>query len=158
MNLATYYSKNASFKFLDSHSKFLSQFKYRESRVPSTRRSFVDPNLNKCRHVFITNDATYSSLQPTYDGPFLISNKNPKYFTVLCNANEYTVSIDRLKAGNLLMDFHKQENKLVTNMPSMSGNTQLIPKPQSRERSSQTKRLTRFTRTRQVKTPKRLRL
>ena len=66
-----------------------------------------------------------------------------------------TVSIDRLKAGNLLMDFHKQENEPVTNMPSISSNTQLIPKPESRERSPQTKRLTRFTRTRQVKTPKR---
>ena len=54
------------------------------------------------------------------------------------------------------MDFHKQENKLVTDMPSISGNTQLISKPQFRECSPQTKRLTRFTITRQVKTLKRL--
>ena len=53
------------------------------------------------------------------------------------------------------MDFHKQENKPFTNMPSILGNTQLIPKPESRERSPQTKRLTRFTRTRQLKTPER---
>ena len=148
-------SKDSSSKFLDSQRKFLSQFKYRESRFPSTRRSFVDPNLNKCRHVFIRNDATHSSLLPTYDGPFLVLHKNSKYFIVLRNAKEYTVSIDRLKAGNLVMDFHKHENEPVTNMPSISGNTPLIPKPESRERSPQTKRLTRFTRTRQVKTPKR---
>ena len=53
------------------------------------------------------------------------------------------------------MDFHKHENEPVTNMPSISGNTPLIPKPESRDRSPQTKRLTRFTITRQVKTPKR---
>ena len=75
-------SKNSSSKFLDFQSKFLSQFKYRGNRFPSTRRSFVNPNSNKCRHVFIRNDATHSSLQPTYDGPFLVPNKNPKYFTI----------------------------------------------------------------------------
>ena len=53
------------------------------------------------------------------------------------------------------MDFYKQENKPVTNMLSILGNTQLIPKPESRELSPQTKRLTRFTRIRQVKTPAR---
>ena len=79
-------SEDASSKFFDSQSKFRSQFKYGESRFLSTRRSFVDPNLNKCRHVFIRNDATHSSLQPTYDGSFLVLNKNPKYFTVLRNA------------------------------------------------------------------------
>ena len=115
----------------------------------------MDPNLNKRRHVFIRKDATHSSLQPTHDGPFLVLHKNSKYFIVLRNVKGYTVSIDILKAGNLLMDFHKQENEPVTNMPSIPSNTQLIPKSESRERSPQTKRLTRFTRTRQVKTPKR---
>ena len=105
--------------------------------------------------MFIRNNATHSSLQPTYDGPFLVFNKNPKYFSVLRNAKEYTVSVDRLKAGNLLVDFHKLENKSVTNMPSISDNTQLIPQPESRELLSRGKRLTRFTKTRQVKTPKR---
>ena len=133
--------EDSPFKFLDSQRKFFSKFKYRESRFPSTRCSFVDPNLNTCRHVFIGNDATHSSLQPTYNGPFLVLHKNSKYFILLCNAKEYTVSIDRLKAGNLLMDFHKHENEPVTNMPSISGNTLLIPKPESRDYSSQTKQL-----------------
>ena len=105
------------------------------------------PNLNKCRHVFIRNDATHSSLQPTYDGPFLVLHKNSKYFIVLRNAKEYTVSIDRLEAGTLLMDFHRQKDEPVPNMSSISGNTQSISKPESRERSPQTKRLTRFTKT-----------
>ena len=140
-------SKDALSKFLNSQSKFYSQFRYCESRFPSTRRSFVDPNLNKCRNVFIRNDATHSSLQPTYDRPFLVSNKNQKYFTVLRNDKECKVSINRLKACNLLMDFHKQQTKPVANMPSISGNTQLTSKPESRERSLQTKILTRFTRT-----------
>ena len=96
----------------------------------------MDPHLNKCRHVFIRNDATHSFLQPTHDGPFLVLHKNSKYFIVLRNTKEYTVSIDRLKADNLLIDFHDQENELVTNMPSISSNTRLIPKPESRERSS----------------------
>ena len=144
-------SEDALSTFLDSQSKFLSQFEYRESRFPSTRRSFVDPNLNKCQHAFTRNDATHSFPQPTYDVPFLVLNKNPKYFTVLRNDKEYTDFIDRLKTGHLLMDFYKQENKPVTNMLSILGNTQLIPKPESRERSPQTKRLTRFTRIRQVK-------
>ena len=65
-------SEDLSSKFLDSQRKFLSQFKYRESRFPSTRRSFVDPNLNKCRHVFIRNDANRLHTRTVfkcYDGP-----------------------------------------------------------------------------------------
>ena len=147
-------SKDASSKFLDFQSKSLSQFTFRESRFLSTCRIFVDPNLNKCRHVFIRNDATHSFLQPTYNGPFLVLDKNPKYFSVLRNTKEYAVSIDRLKVGNLLMNFHKQENKPVTNMPTISSNTQLISKPESRERLPQTKRLTRFTKTQKVEKTK----
>ena len=89
--------------------------------------------------MFTRNDATHSYLQPTYDGKFLVLTENLKYFTVLRNAKEHTVSIDRLKAGNLLMDFHKQEYKPVTNMPSISVNTKLTSKPGSTERSPQTK-------------------
>ena len=66
--------------FIAAQQKFISNFKYQESRFPDTSKSYVDPQLNHCRHVFIRNDAVRSPLHPTCDGPFKVLNRIPKYF------------------------------------------------------------------------------
>ena len=81
-------------KFVETQQKFLSQFKYRESRFPTNQKTYVDPKLSRCKYVFIRNDATRSPLQPTYDGPYKVLQRIPKYFKVQRNSREYTVSVD----------------------------------------------------------------
>ena len=74
-----------------------------------------DPQLNHCRHVFIRNDAVRSPLHPTYDSPFKVLYRTPKYFKVLKNCKGYTVSVDKLKAANLLTDFLYSDDSLKNN-------------------------------------------
>ena len=154
-------TKHVSSKFINAQQKFLSRFKYHESRFPTTRTTYVDPHLNKCRHVFIRNDATRTPLQPTYDGPFKVLHRTPKYFKVLKNTKVYTVSVDRLKAANLISDFLLEDDDLVTNEPSISDNDHTFPKLPSRQsksllnpRKAQPHPTTR-TRTRRIKPPQR---
>ena len=65
--------------FIAAQQKFLSNFKYQESRFSDTRKSYVDPQLYHCRHVFIKNDAVRPPLHPTYDGLFKALYGTPKY-------------------------------------------------------------------------------
>ena len=107
--------------FIAAHQKFFSNFKYQESPFPDTRKSYVDLQLNHCRHVFIRNDAVRSPLHPTYDGPFKVLYPTPKYFKVVKNCKEYTVSVNRLKTANLLTDFLHSDDCLKNNKKSVSG-------------------------------------
>ena len=59
-----------SLQFVNAQQKFLCKFQYREPRFPTERKTYVDPHLNQCKHVFIRNDAVRSPSQPTYDIPF----------------------------------------------------------------------------------------
>ena len=108
-------------KFVATQQNFLSKFKYRESRFQTNQKTYVDPKLSRCKFVFIRNDATRSPLQPTYDGPYKVLQRTPKYFKVLRNSREYTVSVDRLKSANLLSDFECQNEIKMTKRPSISG-------------------------------------
>ena len=72
------------FKFTKPHSYLSSQFVSAQLKsgtaFPTERKTYVDPYLNQGKYVFITNDAVCSPLHPTYDGPFKVVQRTPKYF------------------------------------------------------------------------------
>ena len=51
-------------------------------RHHTSRKSFVPPNLSSSEHVFIRRDAVKRSLQPPYDGPFLVLKRKTKHYTI----------------------------------------------------------------------------
>lgn len=65
---------------------------------------FVHPDLMKSTHVFVRHDAAKSSLQPAYDGPFLVKSRSEKVFQVVTPRGDVTVSIDRLKPAFILKE------------------------------------------------------
>lgn len=73
--------------------------------VPSSnhckQKIFIHHDMNTCTHVFIRHDAVKRSLKSTYDGPYKVISRTSKYFTVLVNNKERTISIDRLKPAHL---------------------------------------------------------
>ncbi|KAJ8032739.1 hypothetical protein HOLleu_22770 [Holothuria leucospilota] len=69
-------------------------------RVPTNRATHVNANLNTCTHVFIRRDTFRKPLQPPYDGPFKVLERNDKVFKLDVNGRHETLSIDRLKAAH----------------------------------------------------------
>lgn len=63
----------------------------------TSRSVFVEQRLNTCSHVFVRTDAVRTPLQPTYKGPFPVSERRDKYFKIIIKNLKVSVSIDRLK-------------------------------------------------------------
>ncbi|XP_053947695.1 uncharacterized protein LOC128856420 [Anastrepha ludens] len=61
-------------------------------------KTFVFSKLAEATHVFLRNDKARPAFVPTYDGPYQVISKHPKYFTIkINNHNKSNISIDRLK-------------------------------------------------------------
>lgn len=65
----------------------------------SNKRSiFVHKDLHTCSQVFIRNDAVKKPLQPTYEGPYTVLERDSKTFKLqLPDRRSAVISIDRLK-------------------------------------------------------------
>lgn len=67
----------------------------------SERSTFVHPELEKCSHVFVREDAVSAPLTPPYHGPYQVESRTPKVFKILIKGKSKTISIDRLKPAFL---------------------------------------------------------
>lgn len=66
-------------------------------RPATNRQTYMSKDLLDCTHVFIRHDAVRKPLQQPYDGPFLVTKRTDKHFTIQRNNHEEVVSVDRLK-------------------------------------------------------------
>src|SRR5215469_5106913 len=64
---------------------------------PATIHSYVPKDLQTCTHVFVRHDSHRQPLQPKYDGPFAVTKRTPKLFTIQKGTKTELISIDRLK-------------------------------------------------------------
>ncbi|KAJ0184363.1 hypothetical protein K1T71_000786 [Dendrolimus kikuchii] len=67
-----------------------------------SRTLFVHDDLNKCKHVFIRNDAIRKPLTPIYEGPYPVLERNTKTFILQLPNRKLNISIDRLKPAYLI--------------------------------------------------------
>ena len=67
------------------------------TRAQSSHTPFIPQNLNSTKFVFVQHDGVKSSLQPPYNRPFKVIDRDDKYFTIEIRGKQATVSIDRLK-------------------------------------------------------------
>ncbi|XP_052871615.1 uncharacterized protein LOC128277216, partial [Anopheles cruzii] len=54
-------------------------------------------HLATSTHVFVRNNSVRPSLSTPYDGPYKVSERTDKFFTLLVNGKSVKISIDRLK-------------------------------------------------------------
>lgn len=66
-------------------------------RTRTNRNIFIHPELDVCSHVFIRHDAIRKPLQTPYDGPYRVTSRHTKYFTVSVKGKDTNISLDRLK-------------------------------------------------------------
>ncbi|XP_054720790.1 uncharacterized protein LOC129230415 [Uloborus diversus] len=88
---------------------FLQKFRQSMQSLKSTptashdkRSIFIHPSLSKATHVFVRVDDVKKSLQPPYNGPYLVMQCTDKTFTLNINGKPSVINIDRLKPGFLL--------------------------------------------------------
>jgi cleavage and polyadenylation specificity factor subunit 1 len=97
------YFSPPSTKIATDPADFVNQHRLRMARLcfpaQRTRSSpvHVDANLSTATHVWVRHDHSRPPLSAPYDGPFLVLERNPKYFIINKNGARYSVSIDRLK-------------------------------------------------------------
>lgn len=68
-----------------------------ETRKLPTQSVHIPKSLETCDHVLIRRDRIKRSLESPYEGPYKIIKRLRKYFIVLKDNKNYSVSIDRLK-------------------------------------------------------------
>lgn len=79
---------------------------------------FIHPDLETCSHVFIRNDAVRRPLQPTYDGPFRVLDRNRKVYYIQMSNRKVHISIDRLKPAYCLSERNDESSTTDTEVPN----------------------------------------
>ena len=79
----------------------MSSLKAPPTSYHTQRDTYVEKALATCNHVFV-RDETSGGFHRAYKGPFRVVSKHAKFFTLDLGNRIDTVSVDRLKAANLL--------------------------------------------------------
>ena len=87
--------------YIRNLSAYIDSFKPVRLRHPDVRKSYIDPALLTCSHVFVRYDGVKTPLQRPYDGPYLVIERGNKHFSLDIRGRLDTVSIDRLKPAYL---------------------------------------------------------
>ena len=81
---------------------YVTSLRFMPSRK-NKRKSYLEKALflPETTHVYVRNNSHRHPLQPTYQGPFKVISKNPKFFELGLRRDINKVSIDRLKSATL---------------------------------------------------------
>ena len=79
----------------------MSPLKAPPTNYHTQRDTYVEKALATCAHVFV-RDETSGGFHRAYKGPFRVVSKHAKFFSLDLGNRIDTVSVDRLKAANLL--------------------------------------------------------
>ena len=88
--------------FANNLKKQMEFLRPRPSHHKTSQKVLVHKDLKTCSHVFLRVDRVRKSLEPPYEGPFLVTERTPKYFTIEIKGKEMNVTIDRLKPAFIL--------------------------------------------------------
>lgn len=76
--------------------QFVSDLKFSRTRQ-SHRVEHKPHELKTCDFAFVRHDASSKPLQPRYNGPYKVIERNAKYFVLDINGRRDSISIDRVK-------------------------------------------------------------
>lgn len=74
----------------------------------SVQKPFVHPLLKDAEYVFVRNDKVKRSLTPPYEGPYPVTKKSSKVFTLKINNKLINISVDRLKPAYMFEEVQHQ--------------------------------------------------
>ena len=66
-------------------------------RKQTQRNVHISQDIKCCTHAFVRCDSVRKPLQCPYDGPYKVTERTAKHFTIVINDHPKVVSLDRLK-------------------------------------------------------------
>lgn len=78
------------------------------------QKVFVHKELPHCSHAFVRVDRFRPPLQPPFEGPFKILQRNDKYYKLCMNGKTSTIAIDRLKPAFFAPDTELADSATTT--------------------------------------------
>ncbi|UYV77645.1 hypothetical protein LAZ67_15001806, partial [Cordylochernes scorpioides] len=117
--------------FLHKLQKQMESLKPKLTRHNTSPKIFVFKDFETCSHVFLKTCRVRKSLEPAYEGPFKVTSRTDKYFSIEIKGKEINVSIDRLKPAYIL----KEEEDIATR-PGVAGDPRLAPPGEDKEPSA----------------------
>ncbi|XP_037929631.1 uncharacterized protein LOC119675302 [Teleopsis dalmanni] len=91
-------------EFVQSLRDVMEQLRLVPTANHSISKTFIQPDLKKCTHVYLRDDTVRPSLKAPYDGPFKVTDRDNKLMTILWKDKPVRVSIDRVKAAYICDD------------------------------------------------------
>ncbi|GFS91083.1 transposon Ty3-I Gag-Pol polyprotein [Trichonephila clavipes] len=88
--------------FAEELQKQMDQLQPLKIRRQQSPKLFAHKDLHDSTHIFIRGDIVKKALEPPYDGPFPVSKRYDKYFTVKIKGKDINISVGRLKPAYLL--------------------------------------------------------
>ena len=70
-------------------------------RRHSKHKAYISKDLTRCTHVFVRYDGVQKPLQPPYNGPYKVIQRDDKTYTIEVNGQQKVVSLDRLKPAHI---------------------------------------------------------
>jgi len=125
-------------RYVDKLRVVMRQLRATPTRVPRQRQVHINEALSSCMHVFVRHDATRTSLQQPYDGPYKVLRRRKKFYTLLIKGKENTVSLDCLKPAYMEASTPQAEStystvpvtSLAPTSPPLPTAIDTTPKPQ----------------------------
>ena len=91
------------------------------SRFSRNQKAYLEEKLLTCTHDFVRNEPPSNKLEPSYNGPYAVLEKGPKFFLLEVDDGRIdNLSIDRIKAANLLLETEAEESEQI--QTNISGN------------------------------------
>ena len=78
---------------------------HRQARLLDNSRCQMDDNLFQSKYVWVRKEGFKPSLAPIYEGPYVVTQRNKKYFLISGWEGEQKVSVDRLKTAYLSKEY-----------------------------------------------------
>lgn len=85
------------------------------------RPIFINDDLKTCTHVFVRVDSVKRPLQPPYEGPFKVVERDTKFMDIVISGKVHRISIDRVKPAfvcNPDLDEYPQDDHRTKVTPS----------------------------------------
>ncbi|XP_035233095.1 uncharacterized protein LOC118204910 [Stegodyphus dumicola] len=100
--------------FIHKLQKHMELIRPKEIQQKGIPKLFVHKDLESTSHVFLRINRVRKQLEPPYEGPYLVINRSPKYFTLRIKNKEVNVSIDRLKPAYIIPQQTPEQEKPTT--------------------------------------------